>query len=351
MSLSGAARILVVHLGGVSDRIFALPVVCALRDHWPQATIGWLMEPAAAEFFAGHPAVDEQLLAPPGWLTSPGDVVRLRRRLRQFGPEMTLDIQGTTRSAIAAWLSGAECRLGFAGGEGRELSRLFNNRRVLPAATHLIDRNLQLVQPLGIRPPTVRFGLPEDPLEARPLEQWLVQRQLVGRLALIQPGAGCQDKLWPEDRFAEVVRWLADEHELGVVVLWCGAAERAAAERICMAAHHRASIAPPTTLRQLAVLARRARILVGSDTGALHVAAAAGAACVGLFGPTSARRRGPYGPQHVCVEADGRGTRRSPWRSETHDPMPTIKVDEVRQACGTVLARQKLVLVLRGEAA
>src|SRR5206468_1478129 len=86
------------------------------------------------------------------------------------------------------------------------------------------------------------------------------------------------------------------------VVAWAGAKERAWADEIIVKAAGHAHMAPPTSLPELASLARRAVMFVGSDTGPLHLAAAVGTPCVGLYGPMPAERNGPYGPQHIALQ-------------------------------------------------
>jgi heptosyltransferase-1 len=62
-------------------------------------------------------------------------------------------------------------------------------------------------------------------------------------------------------------------------------------------------LAPLTDIPELAALLRRAALVVAGDTGPLHLAAAAGAACLGLFGPTDADRNGPYGPRCRALQS------------------------------------------------
>jgi ADP-heptose:LPS heptosyltransferase len=64
-------------------------------------------------------------------------------------------------------------------------------------------------------------------------------------------------------------------------------------------------LGPPTNLYDLLAFLRRASVLVAADTGPLHLAAALGTPCVGLYGPTSAVRNGPYGTGHRSLQAPG----------------------------------------------
>ena len=142
-------RILIVRLSAIGDAIQTMPVACALRERFPDAFLAWAVETRAAALLRGHEALDELIELPRGWLKSPGGVWRLRRRLHDLQFDTTIDVQSLTKSAVLAWLSGAKRRIGFGNPGGRELSKWFNNQRVDPKATHVVDRYLELLRPLG----------------------------------------------------------------------------------------------------------------------------------------------------------------------------------------------------------
>src|SRR4030095_15676152 len=103
-----------------------------------------------------------------------------------------------------------------------------------------------------------------------------------------------------------------------------------------------------TNLNQLAALYRRAQVLVTTDSGPMHLAAAVGTSVVALFGPTAPWRTGPYGQNHVVLRA---GIHCSPCfkkecltaEYEKHACMKRISVDEVAHAVLEQLARAPIV--------
>ena len=334
-------NILIVRLSAVGDAIHGLPVLCALRDFFPRARISWVVEQRAAAVLRGHPALDRLITVPRGWLRRPTAVWRLRSELRRLRPEIAIDLQGLTKSAAAAWLSGASVRIGFARPEGRELSRLLNNRHVTTTAPHVVDRYLELLEPLGIRRPPVRFDVPQDAEAEATVGRFIRDRGLAGGYAVINPGAGWPSKRWPVERFAAVARHLGQRRFLPSIVAWAGAGEWAAADRIITTAAGTAHIAPPTSLPELAALAQRAKLFVSADTGPLHLAAAVGAACIGLFGPMPAERNGPYGDEHIALQnVYLEGSSRSR-RNASNDSMRAISIEEVCAACDRILDRQR----------
>ena len=340
MDLPKSPRILIVKLTAIGDVIHALPVASALRDAWPKAHLAWLVEGRVADLLHGHRALNEVIALPRRWYKSPRGVWGLRRTLRAGRFDVTLDLQGLTKSAAAAWLSGAKHRIGFAGEMARELSGWFNNRRFVVSSEHVVDRYRELLAPLGVYSPAVRFDVPRHARDILAVDRMLASLRWHRSFALLNPGAGWPSKRWPPDRFAAVARHLGHRRRLPAVVVWAGDEERDWARHIVENAGGHAVVAPDTSLPELAELARRAALFVGSDTGPLHLAAAVGTPCVGLFGPMPGERNGPYGRGHIILQkARLEGTSRQR-RTADNATMLAIATEDVMAACDSILARQ-----------
>jgi lipopolysaccharide heptosyltransferase I len=311
-------RIALVKLSAIGDVVHALPVATALRARRPGARLTWIVERREAAVLRGHPALDEVIETDTrAWRRARGratvraalaDVRALRARLRAGRFDVAVDLQGLLKSGLVTAATGAPLRLGFAARRLREpLSALFTNRRVTPppAARHVVEQYLALLAPLGITEPRLEFRLPVTPAAEAAIDEWLAGAGLKPRrrLVVLNPGAGRPDKRWPLAHHTELARRLVQDAGAHVVVTW-GPGEEAAARAIAAGAP--ATAAPPTDLTTLPALLRRASVMVAADTGPLHMAAALGTPCVGLYGPTSAERNGPYGPGHrTLVSADG----------------------------------------------
>lgn len=340
-SIAPQSRILIVRLSAIGDALHGLPVLNALRDALPQAHLAWVVEGRVANLLRGHRALDELITLPRRWLNSPRAILNLRTRLRQSRFDITIDVQGLTKSSIAAWLSGASRRIGFDGKDGREISRWLNNDLVRPTRTHIVDRNLELLTPLGIHNPQVRFDLDLDPADEQ-VARGIVEARGLERFALVNPGAGWPSKLWPAQRYAAVVRHLSSAHDLRTLVMWGNDAERTMAEQIVAGSGGCAVMAPPTSLSELAAVARRATVFIGSDTGPLHLASAMGTPCVGLYGPSPLDRNGPYGTKNAGVQRVRLLGSSRERRQAGPESMEAISVADACEACERVLGRQPL---------
>jgi ADP-heptose:LPS heptosyltransferase len=260
--------------------------------------------------------------------------------LKDLAFDTAIDAQGLTKSAVVAWLSGAKRRIGMGGRWGREISRLLNNVLVDTDGLHAIHRGLKLLEPLGISSPAAdfdggaeRFQVPAAEADRNVAAEALRRLGLEDGFVLVASGAGWPSKLWPVQRHAAAAARLGRRWGLPSLLIWGSDAERGRAEQIVAAAEGHARLCPPVTLLQLAALARRARFAIGADTGPLHLAAAVGTPCIGLYGPWPADQHGPCGPRHInlqkmCLEGTTYQRRHAPSRY-----MEAIDVELVLEAC------------------
>jgi heptosyltransferase I len=281
-------RLLIVRLGALGDIVHAIPAFAACRRTWPSARIDWLVEPRHRSVLDLVRGLDHIVEVSPAhhWQ----DLPRVIRSLRAVHYDVALDLQGLLKSAALARASGAARTVGFAREALREpLAALaYTETHAVPDHGHVVHKNLTLTAALGADVSLVQFPL-DIPEGARP-----------GAYAVLNPGAAWPNKRWPTDRFSALARWLRDQHGLPSIVLW-GPGERPLADAIAAGSEGAAEPAPATSIGDVLALARGARLFVSGDTGPLHLAAAAGAPLVGIFGPTSPRRNGPLDPADLCV--------------------------------------------------
>ena len=332
-------RIALIKLSSLGDVVHALPVAATLRARVPEAHLTWIVERHEAAVLRDHPAIDALVAVDTRrWRRARGlrdlaavvtAVRQTTRRLRAAAFDVALDLQGLLKSGVLAAATRAPLRIGFAAGRCREpLAALFTNRRVVPpaAARHVVDQHLSLLVPLHVTEPVREFRLPIEPAAEARADEFLASAGLAPgrRLVVLNPGAGRPDKRWPEERFRALAERLAEDTGTMVLIVW-GPGEEAAARHIAPAGTGRVVCGPPTDLYELVAFLRRASVLVAGDTGPLHLAAALGTPCVGLYGPTSAVRNGPYGSGHRCLQGPG-------------GQVTTIEVDAVLHAVRDLVA-------------
>jgi ADP-heptose:LPS heptosyltransferase len=191
---------------------------------------------------------------------------------------------------------------------------------------HEVDRWCRLCEYAGWTADRIDLALPSP-----------ISPPTVRDSVLVHPGAAYAARRWPPDRFAAVVRWLAEQGSRVVVTGSPG--EAALAERICALADRPGvmALAGRTDLVELAALVASARLVVSGDTGVAHLASAYRRPSVVLFGPTPPARWGPPvdGPHTVLWHGKAVG---DPFGSEPDPALLAIDVDEVVSAARLRLA-------------
>lgn len=343
-------RILITRLSAIGDCVHTLPLVAALRERYPHAFIAWATQGAGASVLRGAEGLDEIIVVDRRWMNRWSSISKLRKQLRGFEFDVTVDPQSLTKSAMIAWLTGAPKRIGFTAGQARELAPWLNNTLVQPKHDHVVQRYLELLGPLGIEQPRPVFRLPHDEqasasmmrfAAARILDKTAIASHNVPRFALLNVGAGWNSKRWPHARYAEVAKYLSNSHGLPSIVLWAGDEERAMAAEVVASSAGTALMAPPTSLRELTELCRLAEIFVGSDTGPLHIAAAVDTPCVSMYGPTKPSICGPFGAGHIALQQWYQGGNSKQRRSDDNSAMRAIPVEHVCDGCDQIVAGQE----------
>ncbi len=246
-----------------------------------------------------------------------------------------------TKSALAGWLSGATQRIGYAGHHGGELSRVLNNIRVKPVFSHLTDRSLELLIPVGITAPKVSWMLPIPEAARNWASRW--RRTIpANRLAVLNPGATSRSKMWEADRFAATARYLANRYGYRSVAVWGNSQERAMAEQIVAHSEGTATLAPDTDLHHLAALVAVSDLFISGDTGPLHLSVAVGTPTIGLYGATRPGDSGPYG-QIALQKAHESGSRRN-LRNADNSAMRQIHVRHVCEAIDQIERKRQLLV-------
>jgi heptosyltransferase-1 len=305
-------NILIIKLSAIGDVVQTLPALEAIKKQYPEGKITWVVEEAAADILEGHPLIDHVLVLPKkAWIAKLKNpltffwglaaIIRFIRELRGTRYDIAIDFQGLLKSGILIGLAHARRKIGF--DRTRELSYLFLNERI-PAydiERHALERYLDVARYLGAweLEPICTLAIERESSD--------MQRRLAGMrqkghpLIVINPAARWRTKLWAERNFAKLADRLVVEKHATVIFTGSPADREMIRKAVSMMEQVAVNWSGETTLRELAALARLSDLFITTDTGPMHLAAAAGAKVLALFGPTAPWRTGPHGEAHRVV--------------------------------------------------
>ena len=305
-------NILIVKLSAIGDVIHTLPSLTALRKLYPEAHITWVVEEAAAGLVKNHPLLNAVLISRrKSWIKylRKGEFSRPLREMRTFLRELrkrpydlVIDFHGLLKSALIVLFSGGKRKLGY--DSLQELSGLFYNEKIPEDMNkHAVDRYLDFPRFLGAKIAKAQFILPSDNSAQARIQSLLEKYHLENKKFIaVNPVAYWETKLWDDEKFAGLADLI--KTKLNMEVVFTGS-EKESIEKITTRMQAKAvNLAGETTLPELAYLYQKALLLVTTDSGPMHLAAAVGTPVVALFGPTDPQRTGPYGDGHVIIRID-----------------------------------------------
>ena len=304
-------RILIIKLSAIGDVVHSLPVLSALRRLYPNSSIHWLVEEAAAGLLQDHPLLDRVLISRrKSWISGlkQGRISVLKEFWNFLGAvraeryDLILDLQNLFKSALWVAVARGPRKVGFS--STKELAYLPLNEKIGPEDfnLHAVDRYMEFVRYLGDYDEPLCFSVPVTPLQVAGVDQLLKEVGLKGRkVVALNPMALWPTKLWNPRSFSELADRLAKELGLGVVFTGGEQDWDSVEEIIARMSSSPVNFCGRLNLLELAALFSRCALVISTDTGPMHLAAAMGTPVVALFGPTAPDRTGPYGPGHVVL--------------------------------------------------
>lgn len=297
----GVRRLLAVRLDNLGDVLMATPALAALRRGLPDARITLLGSPAA-EGLRGHlDAVDEIVTAAVPWMpareptaSTLGLVQRLADAQHDAAVIFTTCTQSALPAALLCTMAGIPLRLAHSreNAYGLLSDRVPETDRVEDGMRHEVQRQLALVGHVGFAAGDARLRFRVREADRSAVRARLHALGIDGPYAVVHPGASAPSRRYPVESMAAAVRIAAGGHAVHWVIAGQGDdAPRVAALATALPADVCRSVVDGATLGELAALLEGARLLVGNNSGPMHLAAAVGTPTVVAYALTN--------PQHT----------------------------------------------------
>ncbi len=311
-------NILIVKTSAIGDVTHTLPSLNCLRREFPKAHITWLIEEEAADLIRNHPDIDEVLVSKrKTWLKNFKNGKRWQtirqiftfiKELRGRHYDLLIDFQGLLKSSILIALCHAKRKVGFGRGMAHaEGSYLFLNERIPPVDMdiHAVERELLLLRAIGIKTEDAICQLPITTAAKETAKNLLKKGNLDFNLPIIaiNPMTTWPTKHWNNKGFAELADQLLANN---INVVFTGGAwdDTAISQIMALMNGTALNLAGHTSLTILAALYSLVDVVISTDTGPMHIAAATGTPTIAIFGPTAPWRTGPYGNQHKIIRTN-----------------------------------------------
>ncbi len=315
-------KILFITLSNIGDCILTLPVLDLLREKYPQAKITCLVSPRTKEIFTKNPAIDK--------------VVIFDKQIKLIGQVKLFISLAREKFDLVV-----DLRNSFFGAFLPAKKRTSPLRVIPKKIKHMKDRHLFRAGfsdcPAGSKKQQALNITPQD---TSYIETILNEKKLTdcAKLIAVAPGSRSQIKCWDKQNFSQLCSRLLKENY--AIVLVGDKADQPACSYIHNSCSGVVDLCAKTTLGQLAVLLKKAKLLVSNDSAVMHLASYLNVPVIAIFGPTNEAKYAPWSENSVVVKKDifCRPCEKAQCRFGTLACMACIKPEEVFSQVKSVLA-------------
>lgn len=319
-------KILFIRRDNIGDLICTTPSIHAVRERYPDAKIGILVNTYNADAVRNNPDIDEIYVYEKAkhvpdknklsvWWSNSKVLLKIRKERYDVAIGCG---SYSPRLARYTYMTGAAVRIGYLP-KNADKSKSYNMPISDPEKTlHEVERTFHLLSPLGINgmPRETRI-FPEDDLKQK-AESFLMAADIKGNNPVIAFHISSRrpESRWPADKFTELGNLIAEKHQANILLLWSPGSEKnpyhpgddEKAERIINSMKSKPIACKTIQLRELIAMLSIADVVVCCDGGAMHIAAALGKPVVTIWGSTNPDRWRPWEARHIILQDESRKT-------------------------------------------
>jgi len=309
-------RILIIKTSAMGDIIHALPVLDYLHQAIPDAAVDWIVEEPFKDVLAGNPLLHRlHIIRTRKWRKSifsaatRHEAADVLKSIRDSHYDMAIDIQGNLKSGVLAGLSGAPRRFGFTRKFQQEkLNALFTNYKIphRPQDDNAGKRYLRIVSAAlgrdyaGMNISTQVHTGEEDNRTAKQL----LAGHSSAPVFLFHGGTTWQTKFWSEEGWIALGKNALAAFPGSMILLsWGNETERTSAQRVAAGIGPQARLLDRYTLKGITAVIKQVDLVIGGDTGLVHLAAAVGTPTVSYYRSSDGNASGPDGDRHIIVQS------------------------------------------------
>ena len=290
-------RILVIKFGGIGDILLTTPVFPNLKAYFPDATINLLTLRHSRDILIDNPYLTRAFTYDP----SEDKSWCLIKNIRQQKYDLVIDLFGNPRTALITFLSGAKYRFGF---QFRGRNYAYNiSTKGRGGEVHNVEFNLDALRALEIPIVSTNLFLPVNIVHRDFADSFIKSAGLQGRTLIgISKTGGWESKRYKSNDYIELINRLNKIYDVSFLLIWGTKKEKEDCELIARSIDRKnAFVIPDSPIKYLGALIQKCVLVIGNDSGPLHIAVSVGTPTLGIYGPTNPKLQGPYGEKNLSI--------------------------------------------------
>ncbi len=293
-------KILVIKFGGIGDILLTTPVLPNLKAAFPDAEINFLTLRHSRDILIDNPYLSRAFTYDP----SEDKSWCLIKNIRMQKYDLVIDLFGNPRTAFITFMSGASYRFGF---KFRLRDYAYNIKvKGRGGEVHNVEFNLDALRALDIPIVSKKLFLPVNIVHREFAEEFIKSNNLDSKKIIgISKTGGWESKRYKPDDYIELINRLNEIYDVNFILIWGNQKEKENCEYIkSKITKGNAYLIPDSPVRYLGAIISKCDMIIGNDSGPLHIAVAVGVPTLGIYGPTNPNLQGPYGDKNLSVGND-----------------------------------------------
>lgn len=289
-------KILVIKFGGIGDVLLSTPVLPNLKNYFPEAEVHFLTHTSCRDIFIDNPYITRYYT----YNFGEPDSKRLLKSMREKEFDMVIDLYGNPRTASITFFSRAKYRIGYNFRNRKYAYNIVIEGRA--DKVHNVEFNLDAIREIGIPIETEKPEFFINEYHKNFAEDFIIRNRINEKEIFgILISGGWETKKYKTNDFIELIRKIKGIYDVNFLLIWGTEKEKEECEVIKNGAGEYVFISPKTTLKYSSALIRKCKLIIGNDSGLLHLSVASDVPVLGIYGPTNPKSQGPFGEKNEIV--------------------------------------------------
>ncbi len=289
-------KILLIKFGGIGDVVLFTPVLPNIRNYFRNAEITVLTEKKANAVIEGNPYIDNYIAFKSGQKSN----FSFFEELKQYNFDIVFDFYGNPRTALMSYFSKAKYRIGF---DFRFRKHFYNIRASgYSSDIHNLDFNFRLLETLNIPVTSKEIFVHTNDINKKTANDWFKETGADSRkiISVVVCG-GWESKIYRSKDYIELLNIIKGIYKVNILLIWGNKQEKLRCEEIKNGIGDNCFIIPELDLKSLTEFFKYSTVLIGNDSGPLHLSVTSNNPVLEICGPVNPFLQGPFGEQNEYV--------------------------------------------------